>query len=53
MDINIVGQMDGIALAEQINQHDTIPIIFITSLRDDETYGRAKAIRPYARGQAF
>lgn len=48
MDINIVGQTDGIALAEQINQHDTVPIIFITSLRDDETYDRAKTIRPYA-----
>ncbi len=48
MDINIAGKTDGIALAEQINQKETVPIIFITSLRDDETYGRAKAIRPYA-----
>lgn len=48
MDINIIGKTNGISLAEQINSKETTPIIFITSLRDDETYGRAKAIRPYA-----
>lgn len=48
MDINIAGQTDGITLAEQINRQAPVPVIFITSLRDDHTYERAKAIRPYA-----
>ncbi len=48
MDINIVGQTDGIALAEQINRQQPVPVIFITSLQDDTTFNRAKAIRPYA-----
>ncbi|MEO0898292.1 MAG: LytTR family transcriptional regulator DNA-binding domain-containing protein [Bacteroidota bacterium] len=48
MDINIKGEMDGISLAEKLNQKTDIPVIFISSLRDSETYGRAKAIRPYA-----
>ncbi|MEM6801914.1 MAG: LytTR family transcriptional regulator DNA-binding domain-containing protein [Bacteroidota bacterium] len=48
MDINLKGGIDGISLAEKINQKQAVPVIFISSLRDEETYGRAKVIRPYA-----
>ncbi len=45
MDIHIQGSHDGIELAEMIHQSHLIPIIFITSLQDDETFQRANKIQ--------
>lgn len=47
MDINISGEMDGIELGKVINQKEITPIIFITSLRDDETFERSKSAKAY------
>lgn len=48
MDINIAGEMDGIQLAEKINEKQVTPIIFITSFRDKETFDRALTTGPIA-----
>lgn len=40
MDISIKGKLDGIDIANRI-QHLNIPILFITSFNDEETYQRA------------
>lgn len=46
MDININGSHDGIELADIIHKSHPIPIIFITSLQDDETFSRANKTNP-------
>ena len=48
MDINIVGDLDGIQLAEKINAKQPTPIIFITSFRDEDTFKRALQKAPVA-----
>jgi len=48
MDINIQGPLDGIEVGRIINEERITPIIFITSLRDDEVYNRAKKLYPHA-----
>lgn len=51
LDINIDGRFDGIEVAQIINQSNNpipIPIIFITSLKDEETFARAKNLAPFA-----
>lgn len=49
VDIHIGGKLDGVEVAEVISQSDyPIPIIFITSLKDKETFERAKITRPFA-----
>lgn len=48
MDIQLDGDMDGIDTAHQINATTTIPIIFLTSNTDTQTFGRAKLTRPHA-----
>lgn len=49
LDINIDGRFDGIEVAQIINKSDNpIPIIFITSLEDEETFARAKNLSPFA-----
>ncbi len=45
MDVNIQGSHDGIELSKIIHQTHKIPIIFITSLHDDETFNRANEIQ--------
>ena len=40
--------MDGIAVAEEINKDFDIPIIFLTSQTDTETFERAKITQPVA-----
>lgn len=45
-DINIEGAYDGIELADLIHQETNIPIIFITSLKDDRTFKRASRTKP-------
>lgn len=46
MDIHINGNHDGIELAEMIHKDHAIPIIFITSLKDDLTFSRASRSNP-------
>jgi len=48
LDINIDGNRDGIALAHELRAMQALPIIFLTSLDDEETFGRAKLVRPAA-----
>lgn len=48
MDINLKGDMDGISLAEKINETDPVPVIFTTSFVDKGTIDRAKLANPYA-----
>lgn len=48
LDIRLKGDMDGIALAELLQQQHNIPIIFLTANSDDATFHRAKATRPFA-----
>jgi DNA-binding LytR/AlgR family response regulator len=48
MDINIRGEMDGISVAQQIIVLDPTPVIFITSLSDQDTFNRAKETHPFA-----
>jgi two-component system cell cycle sensor histidine kinase/response regulator CckA len=47
MDIRLLGAMDGISAAEQIQQHLDIPIIYLTAYADEPTLERAKKTRPY------
>ncbi len=46
MDIHIKGEHDGIELASLIHDIHPVPIIFITSLKDDLTFNRASRTRP-------
>ncbi len=48
MDVHIQGDYDGIELAGLIQQKKDIPIIFITSLKDDLTFKRASRTKPLA-----
>ena len=43
MDINLAGDMDGIAAAKEIRRRFNIPVIFLTSYADEDTLRRAKA----------
>ena len=46
MDINLAGDMDGIAAAKEIRRRFNIPVIYLTSYADEDTLGRAKATEP-------
>ena len=46
MDINLIGNMDGIEAAKQIKKDFDIPVIFLTSHSDGNTLQRAKEIHP-------
>lgn len=48
VDIVIAGDMDGIEAAKIIRDRFDIPIIFLTSYRDDEFFERAKELPPCA-----
>ena len=48
MDIEIRGELDGIALGQKINDHHPLPIIYLTSANDPETISRAKETSPQA-----
>lgn len=41
MDVHIKGAYDGIELTEKIHERFALPVIFITSLKDDMTFNRA------------
>ncbi len=47
LDITIEGTIDGVSLAEKIQQKFNIPYIFLTSLSDPETIARVKKTNPY------
>ncbi|MBK6264366.1 LytTR family transcriptional regulator DNA-binding domain-containing protein [Marivirga sp. S37H4] len=47
VDIHLAGDRDGIQIVENINKKKAIPVIFITSYRDKETFERAKLTDPY------
>lgn len=48
MDINLEGSISGIELARRIQKLYSLPIIFITSFDDKETFNEAKLTFPYA-----
>lgn len=49
LDINIKGSKDGINIAETINQSaQPVPVLFMTSLADKNTFERAKQTNPIA-----
>jgi diguanylate cyclase (GGDEF)-like protein/PAS domain S-box-containing protein len=49
MDIQLAGDMDGIAAAQAIRAltHQSVPIVFLTAFDADETLERAKLTEPY------
>lgn len=50
LDIMVKGEEDGIDFAEKLRDANgaRVPIIFLTSMNDDATFGRAKETNPYA-----
>lgn len=48
MDIQLYGDLDGIDTAHQISKIRAIPIIFLTSNTDPQTFRRAKLTQPHA-----
>lgn len=46
MDINLAGEMDGVAAAAEIRSLTNIPIIYLTAFNDDETVKRAAFTEP-------
>ncbi len=48
LDIQLKGEMDGIALAKILQIEHQIPVIFLTANSDDATFKRAKEAKPYA-----
>jgi CheY-like chemotaxis protein len=47
MDINLKGDMDGIAAADHIKSRLGIPVIYLTATSDRETVRRAQATEPW------
>ena len=48
LDINLKGEMDGIAMAHEMQKQFDIPIIYLTANSDTAHFERAKATHPYA-----
>lgn len=48
MDIHLKGEMDGVAAAHQVSLSYEIPIIYLTSYVDNQSYERAKMTNPFA-----
>ncbi len=48
MDINLVGEIDGIEAAEMITEKSKIPIIFMTGYEEPEVVKRAQETKPVA-----
>jgi len=46
MDIMLQGDLDGIETAGRIRNHHSVPILFLSSVRDAELLERAKAVEP-------
>lgn len=47
MDINIKGDLDGIATAEIITKRHDVPVVFLTAYADQATLRRAKVVQPF------
>ncbi|TAE46475.1 MAG: DNA-binding response regulator [Bacteroidetes bacterium] len=47
-DIHLAGEVDGVGLAGRINETRPVPVVFVTSMTDDKTFARARALRPVA-----
>ena len=47
MDIQLAGEMDGIAAAQAIRERLAIPVVFLTAFVGDETLERAKVTEPF------
>ncbi|MEI6292433.1 MAG: response regulator [Methanomicrobiales archaeon] len=47
MDIQLLGDMDGIAASEKIHAAFNVPVIFLTALSDQQTFDRALITAPY------
>jgi CheY-like chemotaxis protein len=47
MDIMLGGSLDGIEAAKIISYHHSIPIIYVTALKDEETIKRASLPDPF------
>ena len=47
MDIRIRGDMDGVAVAEQVRRRFRIPVVYLTAYADDTTVQRAKITEPF------
>jgi DNA-binding LytR/AlgR family response regulator len=48
LDIQLKGNMDGIALAQILLKDHRIPVVFLTANSDEATFQRAKLAKPYA-----
>ena len=48
LDIQLYGDLDGVDVANQVNQRHDIPIIFLTSNTESRTFNRAKLTYPHA-----
>jgi DNA-binding LytR/AlgR family response regulator len=48
LDVQLRGATDGVELAQQLLAHRPIPLIFLTSRADGETFGRAQQLGPAA-----
>ncbi|MBL7810240.1 MAG: response regulator transcription factor [Saprospiraceae bacterium] len=48
LDVQLRGEIDGIQLAEKVVRIRQVPIVFVTSMRDDQTFERARQIQPVA-----
>lgn len=42
LDINLEDEVNGIEIAEYINEHHKIPFIYLTSYSDSDTFNKAK-----------
>jgi PAS domain S-box-containing protein len=47
MDIKLKGKIDGIEAADKIRESFRLPVIFLTSYTDDDTFQRAKLTDPF------
>lgn len=48
VDINVNGTMDGVELVTKLQKTLSIPVIFVTSFEDKETFDRSKGVLPCA-----
>ena len=47
MDIQLMGDMDGVETAEQVRSKFKIPVVYLTGFTDDKILDRAKLTGPY------
>ncbi|TYZ14345.1 response regulator transcription factor [Hymenobacter lutimineralis] len=48
LDVNLAGSRDGIQLAHDLIRQRPVPLIFLTSYPDQETFARARQVGPFA-----